>query len=56
MLLAKGYTQGAKEMRDTLAAEFAKLGSGYFRGDECAALILRAPAPVFEERAVAQTP
>ena len=53
MFQSKGYTQGVKDMRELLAAEFAKLGTAFFRGDECAALILRAPGPAFNEEKAA---
>ncbi len=51
MLKAQGYTQGVSALREALASEFARLGAGYFRGDECAALVRHAPAPVYQERA-----
>ncbi len=53
MFQAKGFAQGVSALREALASEFARLGTGYFRGDECAALVRTAAAPVYVET---QTP
>jgi len=56
MLKSQGYIQGVNDMREILAAEFARLGTAFFRGDECAALIMRAKGPVPTEELIAQIP
>jgi len=50
-----GYALGVKEFRELLAGEFERLGSGYFRGDECARLIRQAAAPRMAPESVAAT-
>lgn len=39
------FREGAEEMREMLAEQFAKYGPGMFSGDEISALILQAPDP-----------
>jgi hypothetical protein len=41
----KGYARGVEDLRDLLAGEFDRLGSGNFSGAECAYLIRQVPAP-----------
>ena len=53
MFQAKGYALGISEFREMLASEFERLGTGYFRGDECAALVRKATAPSMAEEAKA---
>jgi hypothetical protein len=45
----KGFHKGIAAMRNLLAQEFEKLGSGNFSGLEVAALIRQAPGPQKEE-------
>jgi len=41
----KGFAAGVTAMRECLAAEFDKLGSGRFEASEVADLIMRSPGP-----------
>lgn len=43
-----GFAQGVGAMRDCLASEFERLGSGMFSGSECAGFIRNAPGPKFQ--------
>ena len=45
MLERRGFVAGVKAMRDVLANEFERLGTGSFSGSECGDLIRRAPGP-----------
>lgn len=49
----KGFVKGVESMRDVLAAEFWKQGSGRFTGYECAELIRQAAGPMPVEKATA---
>lgn len=48
-LKGRGFAAGVKEMRDYLAAQFERMGSGAFTGYEIAEMIRRAPGPALNE-------
>lgn len=44
----KGFAAGVRQTKETLAAEFERLGSGSFDGYEIAGLIRQAPGPLLD--------
>jgi len=48
-LKGRGFAAGVKEMREYLAAQFERMGSGAFTGYEIAEMIRRAPGPALNE-------